>query len=446
MYKLYYKKVKVILNRFKRLSKEGIWITAGQVMAMLGSLIGITVLSKAMTPAEYGQLALGMTAFTFVGQLIVGPLGNGVVRFYAPAVELGRLVDYLHAVVKLVVKSIQLIVLIGFIVGLILIISNKTDVFILFSLSFLFAILSGGNSLLNGIQNAARNRANASIHQGFESWIRFLAATCLMVLFGYESQIAMLGFCVSALIILTSQYYFFKKKLSFKTNEIINVEQWQRKITVFSMPFAIWGIFTWAQLASDRWALGAFSTSNDVGLYVVVYQLGYYPISMVAGVIVQLITPVIFQRAGNADDIARIENVSNIVWLLTLSAFIFTVISFLFTFLYHDAIFSILLDEEYRRVSYLLPWMILAGGIFSVGQIITINIMSQMNTPIMKTGKILTAVIGIALNCIGALLWGINGLVAGVVVFSFIHFIWFYRLFKQQNERIIKYYEKREDV
>ena len=43
-------------ERFRGLSKEGFWIVLGQAMVMLGSLVGVRLLTD---PAAFGELALG---------------------------------------------------------------------------------------------------------------------------------------------------------------------------------------------------------------------------------------------------------------------------------------------------------------------------------------------------------------------------------------------------
>lgn len=44
---------------------------------MLGTLVGIRILTELMSPAEYGQLALGLTAATLASQVLWGPLSGG---------------------------------------------------------------------------------------------------------------------------------------------------------------------------------------------------------------------------------------------------------------------------------------------------------------------------------------------------------------------------------
>ena len=83
--------VMVIFQRFRHLFREGLWIVVGQVMLVIGSLLGVRLLTGLLDPTAYGELALAMTLATLVNQTALGPLAQGVMRFYAPAVEQGNL-------------------------------------------------------------------------------------------------------------------------------------------------------------------------------------------------------------------------------------------------------------------------------------------------------------------------------------------------------------------
>lgn len=421
-------------ERFRRLLKEGFWVVLGQAMAVVGSLVGVRLLTGLLDPAAYGELALGMAVATLGNQAVLGPLSQGVIRFYAPALEQGDIGGYLNAVRRLVLSATGIIVLMILLTVTGLLIAGRTEWIAIAAAALIFAILSGYNLILSGIQNAARQRSIVALHQGMESWARFLVAAGLLVLLGATSTVAMVGYAIAVILVLGSQYVFFRKIVPTHIIGADKERSWREQMWKYSWPFATWGIFTWAQLASDRWALGLFATMQDVGQYAVLFQLGYYPISMAIGMAMQLLAPIFYQWAGDASDSRRNANVTKLSWRLTGFALGGTVAAFLVAFLFHKQIFRIFVAKEYASVSYLLPWMLLAGGIFAAGQTMALNLMSQMKTHTMAVAKIISALLGVIFNFAGAYWYGTTGIVIAGVLFSVSYFLWMVVLSKKAGE------------
>jgi O-antigen/teichoic acid export membrane protein len=406
------------VQRFRHLFKEGFWIVVGQAMVMIGSLVGVRLLTGLLSPAEYGELALGVTIATLVNQTILGPLGQGVMRFYAPAVEQDDIGGYLHAVSQLVLISTIVIFCLMLVSLASLNLSGQYQWIAITMTSLVFASVGGYNFILSGIQNAARQRSVVALHQGIESWLRFLVAAVLIRLLGASSTIAMIGYTLGVTIVLSSQSIYFFKSFPPLHSWIYQHNSWQSKIWQYSWPMSVFGIFTWIQLVSDRWALGLFRTKEEVGMYAALFQLGYYPISMVTGMAVQFLEPIFFQRSGDGKDPHRNAGVSRLGWRLTGLALGLTGIAFCVAFLLHIQIFLIFVAPEYRQISYLFPWMVLSGGVFSASQTIALNLLSQAKTYTMMPIKIATALLGILINMIGGYNYGTVGIVIASVVFS----------------------------
>jgi FkbM family methyltransferase len=417
--------------RFQRLFKEGLWIVLGQGMAMLGSLVGVRLLTGLLSPAQYGELALGMTIATLLNQTLLGPLGQGVLRFYAPAVERGELGQYLLAVRRLMliaIAMIALLMLLG-VVGLVAVGQGYWVAIVLASMAF--ASVNGCNSILNGIQNAARQRAVVALSQGLESWLRFLGAAGLIAWLGGTSSVSMIGFGGGGSLVLALQWLYFRRVIPRSESfQLPDATDWQRQIWRYSWPIATFGVFTWGQLVSDRWALGLFGTTQEVGMYAVLYQLGYYPVSLATGMAVQFLAPVLFQRAGDASDTKRNTDVSQLTWRLTGLAMGLTAIMFGGALLWHKQILQVFTSAHYAKLSYLFPWMVLAGGITAVAQTISLRFFSQTKTNLMMRVKIFTSLFGIILNIVGASWYGVVGVVASNVIFSITYFCWMLLLSK----------------
>jgi O-antigen/teichoic acid export membrane protein len=353
----------------------------------------------------------------------MGPLSQGIIRFYAPAFEKKALFNYFSAVRKIVFSGIFFVVFIMVFIVFWLTISKNAEWIPLVIAAFIFAIFNACNSVLNGIQNAARQRSVVALHQGAAAWLRFLLAAVFMFLLWPTSTIVLTGYAIASILIVLSQFIFLRKIISGikkKSNEI----KWSSQIWKFSWPFSVWGLFTWGQLASSRWCLEFFSTTYEVGLYAVLFQLGYYPVATITQITSQFFAPIFYQKSGDASDSKRNAQVQNMSWRLTISALFITAGVFLVAFCWHSQIFKIFTAEKYHRVSYLFPWMILAGGVFAAGQSISLNLMSLMKTYDMMAAKICTAVLGIVFNFAGAYFYGIKGIVIAGVLFSVIYFIW----------------------
>ena len=417
-----------ISDRFRRVGRELFWVTTGQAIAILGALVGVRLLTGLLPPSVYGELALGMTLATLVNQIVTGPIGSAAFRFFSPACEANELGSFLTALRRLLVKGTGVVLLLSTSISLVLLIRGQIEWLWLGVAAFSVALLSLYISALDAMQNAARQRPVVAWHQALSSWGQYLAAAGLVLWFGASSTVAMLGYLLATLLVLFSQLLFFRRTLRATGNilcaEVKSHRRWDTQMFNYAWPFATWGILTWAQVASDRWGLQMFGSKQDVGLYAVLFQIGYNPVSMAAGLVVQLVAPIMFQRAGDASSAARMEQVYVINRRLTYGALGLTAVVFLTATVFYDLVFHIFVAPEYASVAYLLPWMTLAGGLFAAGQAAALNLMSSLATKTLLMPKVGTGVLAVFLNLLGAALFGIPGVVAASIIFAAVYLVW----------------------
>lgn len=428
-------------ERFQRLGREFLWIASGQAAAILGALVGMRLLTGVLPPDIYGELALGMTLATLASQVVLGPLGSAVLRFFAPAREAQECANFLAALRRLLARATGVVLLLTVGTCLVLLLIGQLNWLWLGVAACSFALFSGYNSALDSMQNAALQRPIVAWHQALTSWGRFLAAAGMVLWLGAASVVAMLGYLLATLLVLLSQFWFFRRIL-LPTNGLLSdgaasPRHWETQMLAYSWPFAVWGIFTWAQIASDRWALQMFASTREVGLYAALYQLGYYPITILTGLIVQLVAPVFFQRAGNASDPSRMRQIYTLNWRLTMVALFLTGAAAFLAFVLHGIVFMWLAAPEYRAISWLLPGMVLAGGLFATGQLAVISLLSGTETRSLLSLKVVTAIVGVLLNIFGAAWWGIIGVVGAGVIFSTVYLLWILHLVRGQYNQLV---------
>lgn len=411
-------------TRYYRLAKEGVWIIVGQIASVFGTLVLVRVLTEHLDPAQYGHLALGLTVTGLVNQAVMGGITAGIGRFYSIAAEKQDLQRYLWASSRLMVYATAVVVAIGFVLITGLLWLGYSQWMGLAAAALVFSILSGYNSSLNGIQTAARQRPIVALHGGLDAWLKIALAVGVMLWLGSSSTAVVIGYTLSSLLVTGSQFFFLRRLIPFQETQPSEPTPWARQMWTYSWPFSTWGIFTWMQQSSDRWALEAFSNTHEVGLYAVLFQLGYTPIALATGMVMAFVAPIFYQRAGDATDPSRNANVYRLALRIALFSLLITLIGFGVALGLNEWIFRLLVAVEFRAVSYLLPWVVLAGGLFATGQMLALKLMSDMKTATMSRVKIITALLGVIFNIYGASIAGLCGVVGALVAFSVFYLAW----------------------
>lgn len=418
---------KLNVDRLKRIAKENLLITCGMVVVVSCSLILVRVLTEYLTPTQYGELSLALTLVNLINQIVMCGLISGIGRFYSIAAEKKALTIYIRDAHKLLFYATLLVILIGLLCCAGLMFMSQSTWITLAIISIVFAILTSYNSVYSDIQNAARHRGIVNFSNGLDSILKIVLSIGAFYLINKSSTSVMIGYCASACIVLITNKFLLRYAIPIEKHPHLHAAQsktWARQIWAYAWPFSTWGIFTWAQQASDRWALQIFSTTDDVGVYSVLFQLGYVPIMMLSGLASGFLTPIFFQRAGDASDAARNQNVHRVNWLISWALLALTIIAALLAAILHPWVFKIFVSASYREHSYLLPWFVLAGGFFATGQMFALKLMSEVRSKHLLPVKISTALLGCALNIFGAWIAGLTGIVIALVCFSSSYVIW----------------------
>ena len=414
--------------RFYRLAKEGSWVVAGQIAAVLGSLALVRVLTEHLEPAQYGQLALGLTVAGLAHQVVMGGVTNGIGRFYSIAAEKNDLPGYLHASRLLMGYATAVVAAIALVLVTGLLWLGYSQWMGLAAAALALSVLSSYNAALSGIQNAARQRAIVALHQGIDAWLKILLAIGVMFWLGSSSTSVVVGYALSSLLVTGSQLFFIRRLSPAKSVKFEVRENWRHQIWLFSWPLHVWGGFTWLHLSSDRWSLQYFGSTDSVGLYAVLFQLGYSPVVLFINMLMSFLGPILYQRAGNATDHSRNRNVTTVAVFIAITGIVFSILMFFILTRFHSLIFNIFVAAKYSSVSYLLPWMALAGGVYAAGQVVSVNIAALKKSKERIPVKIVSAILGLIFNIFGAYIYGVNGIVYAMLAFSVVYLIWMFLL------------------
>lgn len=408
------------------LGREFLWVVVGQGTAAVGALLGVRLLTQLLPPGAYGELALGLTGATLAQQALFSPLSASVLRYFAVAREAGALGPYLSSVWTLARAAVLLLLVAGtLVVGLVVLLGAHGWLGLVAG-AVAFAVVVGLYSLLDGLQNAARQRAVVAWHDGATPWVRFLLAAALVTAVGATGGVALTGFVAATAALLASQWWFYRRRVCRLAKAGAGEERarWRGALLAYGWPFATWGLFSWAQVASDRWALQAFASTEAVGLYAVLFQTGYYPMTLLSTLLSQLLVPIMFAKAGDGSDPDRFGDAHRMNRRLLVVMATFTVAGVAAAALFHRPLFAVLVAPEYRATSSLLPAMVAAGGLFACGQAASLTLLSATASRGLVPPKIVTGMLGTAFNATGAAIWGVPGVVAAGVATTAFYMGW----------------------
>ena len=397
-------------------------MAAGQLLGVLGSLIGVRILTTVIEPADYGMLAI-LVSFATAAQYLPGvAISDTAMRFYSVALSSSRLCEF---------RAILTRVFVGFVIiysALMLVGLGVTQLAYPAFTSWVipagvFAIASVGYLILVGIFNGARARRAAAFIQSLFQIGRFSLA-CIMVLWFSASVVwVMWGFAIGALLTACIGYYIFiVYVIPDNGKEVSTPSTLNNEMLVYGWPLLVTGVLTWVSFFTDRWALGLFGTTDEIGKYFALFQVGFFPALIGGQALRQFISPLVFHRITHSKNLAERDQVYRINFVTAHSLVLLTLAGFVVALFTHDFFFSMLVGEAYRSVSYLWPYMILAGGISVSSTGLIVSMFADNRTKAMIPLKFVTTVIIVCCLLVGARMNGLIGVVYGLLVFSVIEF------------------------
>lgn len=399
----------------------------------------IRILTEYLNPEEYGELSLILTLGILTCVIPSAYFLSGIERMYSMAVEKKEEYEYYTAIKKMAISSGLLSLVILSLIFVVLKVGFPKywewheEVF----LATLFTIVSSFSTALTSIFNAARERSLVAFYIFIDSILK-ISLVLMLAYFGVINIYTILLIYVIGMIITLIMRYlsFLKKTLKPSMARSISSTgvstQWKNKMYQYSKPFVYFQLFTWMHTSSDRWALEMSSSTESVGLLVVLIQVGYTPAIIFSGMLITYISPILYDIYGDGKMEKKIE-AHNLSIKISYFILLITIITTMAVYFLHGVVFEMLINERYHSVSYLLPGVVLSAGLFSIGQMLFTKLNAELRINEVVKPKIITALVGVFLNIIGAYFWGIEGVVFALIAFSVFYFIWMLHLSKYER-------------
>ena len=98
-----------------------------------------------------------------------------------------------------------------------------------------------------------------------------------------------------------------------------------------------------------------------------------------------------------------------------------TLVAVSVSWVWHSQLMSLVVASSFLRYTSLLPVMVCAGGLTSIGQALSVELMAAKQTKHLLAVNVAYALVAVAANWIGAGLFGVPGVVMAVLFSSLIY-------------------------
>lgn len=410
--------MKFIFSR--KVLSEGAWVVSSNILGLLVTLYTINLITSKLNISQYGSLGLILTIQGFFSLVFFGSINNGIFRFSSISIQVQRAKNYFTATLKMGILLGVFTIIIGFFSSIVFFFGYKNLIHP-FNIVLGTSILLGLSDFILSILLSLRKRKIIFFIKLIESF--FKISLLYLIPINDYFDVLIIYFLVS-LINYLLLLYFFKDKLKGLSFFFTKFEYyWLKKILIYSYPFLIWGIFGWAQQSSVKWALEIYTSRNDIGLFNALMQIGYSPVIILFGVLMNFITPIIFQKINPSSItlnskvfLRKILNVSLIcILLLFFGTLILVPIS--------PFIVDILFPIEYISISKYVPVVFLASGLYSTTNFLA-NIPFSLNKPksLLKS-SVYSSVVGFISAFLFIYLFGFIGGIYAVLFHSIFYLL-----------------------
>jgi len=363
-------------RRILKLTPEALWVFTEQTGVAIAAFVGIKLLTHVLDTSEFGRLALANTIVMLIGTSSFGPLGQGLLRFWAISKEHGELHTFYRVSNRIAIYAVIASLLLAVIFSCSISIVKGFDWTMLVMLSSGVGIITGLFGLKVSVFTAARQRRRTALLRVSNSFLRPLCALLLIVLTVPLANMALVGYLVTIVIVFVIARGLYNretlKKCSSSRVDVrsASFQSLRKEIWKYAWPFLAWAGFGWIHLSCDKWSLQAFHGAKVVGAFAVVSSLSIYPLVFGSGFLTTLFTPIAFQRAGDLSQSQSVSSANKTLLLMTGIYIVGAVIIISVFSLLHQPLVLLVSNERFVQYSYLLPWLTLAWALFYLGQLL----------------------------------------------------------------------------
>jgi len=276
----------------KELFKDVVKYLPSYIIPAIVGISTIPIITRLFSPVDYGNYVLVLTSVSILSTISTVWIGAAIIRFF-PAYRLNnRLGEFYGAIVKLAFVSVVGISVIFMSIIFFAKGHISASLHFLMRVGLLVFIVSSWSTLLLAFLRAKRQVGWYTSFTIYHKVAGVGFGVVLIIIFHYGIEGLLWGAFFSAVMVLPLLWKIVMKKLSFKEGTLHSPISIQ--ITKYGFPLVAVNIASWALSFSDRYVLGFFRGSQEVGIYSASYAISERTILAIVYLLAMAWEPIAF--------------------------------------------------------------------------------------------------------------------------------------------------------
>jgi O-antigen/teichoic acid export membrane protein len=375
-----------------------------QALAALGQIIGVRLLTEALSPAVFGEVILVVGMSMLATSVLVNPTMQALLRYYPEYAQTGDASPVVRTALRRIIRTSAYALPLSVPLAIVGVVAGWISVGVLVLLLILTAV-DGMRLLRATVMNASSQHHRYGIWQVGEAWGRPLLAYGATIWWGGRAEVVLAVFIVTSLALYGVMGHSPASRSTAIHSRDLNEDDLLRKFQTYGWPLIPLGLVGWISGMADRYMIGGMLSAENVGMYAAAYGLASRPLLMLSSMAETAVRPLYYSAVARRDISAERK------YLMTWFAVVSTAgiaVCLLFA-LFHEEVAALLLGPRFREGSYLMPWIAGGYGLLALyhisARVCLGNDAPQAVTVTETAGAILAVVIGfVFIQAYG--LWG----------------------------------------
>lgn len=332
-----------------------------QAVAALGQVIGIRLLTEALSPAVFGEVILIAGMSTLATSVLVNPTMQALLRYYPEYAQAGDGSPVERIALRRIIRTSAYALPLSVPLAIVGVVAGWVSVGVL-GLLFILIAVDGMRLLRTSVMNATRQHHRYGIWQVGEAWGRPLLAYAATVWWGVHAEVVLGAFIVTSLALYGVMGHLTDPLSTATPSRDFNEDDLLRKFQTYAWPLIPLGLVGWISGMADRYMIGGMLSAQNVGMYAAAYGLASRPLLMLSSIAETAVRPLYYSALARKDLQAGRKYL--LVWLAVVSAG--GIVSCTLFALFHQQIADLLLGPDFRESSYLMPWIAAGYGLLAL--------------------------------------------------------------------------------